>query len=134
MIEGHFRGWTADGLVRQAAFKGTSEDKPPREVVREMPVVTDTKADHMSKHRIAAEAAKTMTKTSKPRLSARKMSSGGGAKAQSDGDVRFTHPDRVYWVDVGVTKQDLAEYYRSVWDWMAPHVVGRPLALVRCPD
>ena len=48
--------------------------------------------------------------------------------------MRFTHPDRVYWVDVGVTKQDLADYYRSVWDWMAPHVVNRPLALVRCPD
>jgi bifunctional non-homologous end joining protein LigD len=48
--------------------------------------------------------------------------------------VRFTHPDRVYWVDVGVTKQDLADYYRNVWDWMAPHVTGRPLALLRCPD
>jgi bifunctional non-homologous end joining protein LigD len=48
--------------------------------------------------------------------------------------VRFTHPDRVYWADVGVTKQDLADYYRRVWPWMAPHVVGRPLALVRCPE
>ena len=27
----------------------------------------------------------------------------------------------------------MAEYYVSVWDWMAPHVVDRPLALVRCP-
>ena len=49
-------------------------------------------------------------------------------------EVRLTHPDRVYWVDVGVTKQDLADYYRAVWDWMAPQVVGRPLALVRCPE
>jgi bifunctional non-homologous end joining protein LigD len=48
--------------------------------------------------------------------------------------VRFTHPDRVYWADVGVTKQDLADYYRAAWDWMAPQVVDRPLALVRCPD
>ena len=48
--------------------------------------------------------------------------------------MRFTHPDRVYWADVGVTKQDLADYYRTVWDWMAPHVVDRPLSLVRCPD
>ena len=30
--------------------------------------------------------------------------------------VRFTHPDRVYWADVGVTKQELADYYPSVWD------------------
>ncbi len=48
--------------------------------------------------------------------------------------MRFTNPDRVYWVDLGLTKQDLADYYRSVWDWMAPHIVGRPLALLRCPD
>jgi bifunctional non-homologous end joining protein LigD len=56
------------------------------------------------------------------------------AKQAIDGAVRFTHPDRVYWVDVGITKQDLADYYRHVWGWMAPHLAGRPLALVRCPD
>jgi bifunctional non-homologous end joining protein LigD len=57
-----------------------------------------------------------------------------GAKPWKEGDVRFTHPDRVYWVDVGVTKQHLADYYRMAWDWMAPHVINRPLSLVRCPD
>jgi bifunctional non-homologous end joining protein LigD len=51
-----------------------------------------------------------------------------------NGGVRFTHPDRIYWADVGVTKQDLADYYRSAWTWMAPHVAGRPLAFLRCPD
>ena len=48
--------------------------------------------------------------------------------------MRFTHPERVYWPDVGVTKRELADYYASVWRFMAPHVVDRPLALVRCPD
>jgi len=48
--------------------------------------------------------------------------------------VRLSHPDRVYWVDVGVTKQQLAEYYASIWDWIAPQIVNRPLALVRCPE
>ena len=77
----------------------------------------------------AAHAARTATRRSQPapRKTAR-------AKPWSDTDVRFTHPDRVYWVDVGITKQDLADYYRSAWDWMAPHLVNRPLALVRCPD
>jgi bifunctional non-homologous end joining protein LigD len=51
-----------------------------------------------------------------------------------DGAVRFTHPDRVYWADVGVTKRNLADYYRAVWPWMAPQVVDRPLSLLRCPD
>lgn len=54
--------------------------------------------------------------------------------AANGGAVRFTHPDRVYWPDLGVTKQDLADYYREIWPWMAPHVVGRPISLVRCPD
>jgi bifunctional non-homologous end joining protein LigD len=48
--------------------------------------------------------------------------------------VALTHPDRVYWVDVGVTKQDLADYYADVWSLMAPHLIGRPLALLRCPE
>jgi bifunctional non-homologous end joining protein LigD len=48
--------------------------------------------------------------------------------------VRISHPDRVYWVDVGVTKHQLADYYVSIWEWIAPHVVDRPLALVRCPE
>ena len=47
---------------------------------------------------------------------------------------RLTHPERVYWADVGVTKKDLAEYYLSVWDWISPHIVNRALAIVRCPD
>jgi bifunctional non-homologous end joining protein LigD len=46
----------------------------------------------------------------------------------------LTHPDRVYWADAGVTKEDLAKYYVEVWKLMAPHLVGRPLAIVRCPD
>ncbi|KXF75348.1 DNA ligase [Paramesorhizobium deserti] len=48
--------------------------------------------------------------------------------------VRLTHPDRIYWPDEGVTKEGLADYYTEVWRHIAPFVVGRPLALVRCPQ
>ncbi len=48
--------------------------------------------------------------------------------------IELTHPDRLYWPDDGVTKQGLADYYAEVWPRMAPFVVGRALALVRCPD
>jgi bifunctional non-homologous end joining protein LigD len=47
--------------------------------------------------------------------------------------VKLTHPDRLYWPESGVTKEGLADYYTEVWTRMAPFVVGRPLALVRCP-
>ncbi|MEW9616210.1 DNA ligase D [Shinella sp. S4-D37] len=47
--------------------------------------------------------------------------------------VRLTHPDRVYWPGEGVTKEGLADYYTEVWRHIAPHIVGRPLALLRAP-
>jgi bifunctional non-homologous end joining protein LigD len=86
-----------------------------------------------------AATATTATKTSKlpaPRRKAYAPHAGvdGGKERARETAVRLTHPDRVYWADVGVTKQGLADYYGSVWDWMAPQVVGRPLALVRCPE
>jgi bifunctional non-homologous end joining protein LigD len=50
------------------------------------------------------------------------------------GKVRLTHPDRIYWRDAGITKEQLAQYYQTVWTRMRPHVVGRTLALLRCPE
>lgn len=47
--------------------------------------------------------------------------------------VTLTHPDRVYWPQDGITKEGLANYYQDVWPFIAPHIVGRPLALLRCP-
>jgi bifunctional non-homologous end joining protein LigD len=47
--------------------------------------------------------------------------------------VKLTHPDRLYWPDAGVTKEGLADYYAEIWPYAAPFIVGRPLALLRCP-
>jgi bifunctional non-homologous end joining protein LigD len=46
----------------------------------------------------------------------------------------LTHPDRILWEEQGVTKQGLAEFYEEIAGWILPHVVHRPLALVRCPS
>ena len=48
--------------------------------------------------------------------------------------IKLTHPDRLYWPDEGVTKEGLTDYYTEVWRRIAPYVVGRPLALLRCPN
>ncbi|RWM91877.1 MAG: DNA ligase D [Mesorhizobium sp.] len=48
--------------------------------------------------------------------------------------VKLTHPDRLYWPDAGVTKEGLADYYAEVWRYASPYIVGRALALVRCPN
>jgi DNA primase len=41
---------------------------------------------------------------------------------------------RVLWPKQGVTKRDLAEFYAGIADRILPHVVNRPLTLVRCPS
>ena len=64
-------------------------------------------------------------------------SAGAGTKSKNPTDgvaLRLTHPDRIYWPDVGVTKADLAAYYVSIWDWIRPHILGRALSLVRAPE
>jgi bifunctional non-homologous end joining protein LigD len=47
--------------------------------------------------------------------------------------MRLTSPDRVLFEEQGVTKRELAEYFRSVADHILPHLAGRPLTLIRCP-
>ena len=58
----------------------------------------------------------------------------GTRKFAMMGKVRLTHPDRIYWRDAGVSKEGLAQYYKKIWQRMRPHVAGRVLALVRCPE
>jgi bifunctional non-homologous end joining protein LigD len=48
--------------------------------------------------------------------------------------VRMTHPTRVLFPELGVTKAQLALYYAQVAEHMLPHVAERPLMLVRCPE
>ena len=47
--------------------------------------------------------------------------------------VRISHPDRLIYPDLGISKIRLARYYEEIADWIVPHVAGRPLTLVHCP-
>ncbi len=133
VIEAEYRGVTNGNVLRQASFKGLREDKPAREVVREVPAATAAMAQRQAVRKSARTMAKSRNKAPAKTQPATARAKASARSAADVGNVHLTHPDRVYWVDVGVTKEDLAEYYVSVWDWMAPHVVDRPLALVRCP-
>jgi bifunctional non-homologous end joining protein LigD len=115
VVEIDFHGWTHGDRVRQASFQGVREDKLAKDVVREV-------------KRSVAAFKKTVT--------AKQRSTPVGARNASAtaGQVRLSHPGRVYWEDVGISKRDLADFYTGIWRWMRPHVVGRPLALVRCPE
>lgn len=124
VAEIEFRGWTADRNLRQAAYKGLREDKSPDEVVRE----TAEPSRDIPK---AASAAKPKAG---PRAKAAGPAKSGGTRIVRGevAGVALTHPERVLW-DVGVTKQGLAEFYESIADRLLPHLVRRPLSLVRCP-
>ncbi|KRG38771.1 DNA polymerase [Stenotrophomonas panacihumi] len=49
-------------------------------------------------------------------------------------EVAVTHPERVVYAASGLTKADVADYYRAVSRWLLPEVSRRPLSLLRCPD
>jgi bifunctional non-homologous end joining protein LigD len=49
-------------------------------------------------------------------------------------DVPLTHPDKVLFPDDGITKADLAAYYRDVAAAMVPLVRERPVSLQRFND
>jgi bifunctional non-homologous end joining protein LigD len=114
VAEIEFAGWTGDGMVRQAAFKGLREDKPAEEVETELPANPET------------------TEAPAPRPA---RSRGGRADVMG---VGISHPDKALWPDAEdgrpVSKQELAEYFAAVGEWMLPHIKGRPCSLVRAPD
>jgi bifunctional non-homologous end joining protein LigD len=47
--------------------------------------------------------------------------------------VWVTNPNRRLFGKAGPTKLEIATYYASVGDFMLPHILGRPVSLVRCP-
>jgi bifunctional non-homologous end joining protein LigD len=59
-------------------------------------------------------------------------------KVSAEGNVvhgiKITHPERLIWPSLGISKLDLARYYDGVAERILPHLARRPLTLVRCPD
>jgi bifunctional non-homologous end joining protein LigD len=115
VAEIEFAGWTGDGMVRQAAFKGLREDKPAAEVETEAPAAPERASvpDPASARRSADDKPVVM-------------------------GVPISKPDKVLWPDAGdgepVTKLELARYLEAVGAWMIRHIEGRPCSIIRAPD
>ena len=58
----------------------------------------------------------------------------GKSVATTIAGVTISNPDKVLFPDIGVTKRELCEYFEAIAPLMLPHLTGRPLSLVRCPD
>lgn len=108
-----FTGWTTDGLLRHPSFQGLREDKPAKQIRRESALPTTKVAYAGTANPAAANSAENNSQPT---------------------EVTLSHPDRVLYPEQGITKQELAEYYEKVADWILPHVSGRPLTLLRCPE
>lgn len=123
VAEIEFAAWTADGLVRQAAFKGLREDKPAGEVVAEKPV---------EPAEVETPDPETEAKPKRPAKTPRK-----GGKEDVMG-VLISNPDKPLWPDANdgepVTKVELARYYEAVGSWLIDHIKGRPCSIIRTPD
>ncbi len=50
------------------------------------------------------------------------------------GNVNITHPDRVIDKQTGTQKQQLAQFYDSISQWILPFLRHRPVSLLRAPD
>ncbi|HBP89630.1 MAG: DNA ligase D [Nitrospira sp.] len=115
VAEVEFFEWTREGVLRHPAFIGLREDKSAKEIKREMPMANDE------------------VPFQRGRTSGRRSSSHPLASPE-DAEMPLSHPDKVLYPQQGITKRDLAEYYRRLAPWVLPHVAGRPLTLVRCPQ
>ncbi|WP_442916116.1 DNA ligase D [Lichenihabitans sp. Uapishka_5] len=128
VAEIHYGGFTGDGLIRQASFKGLRDDKPARDVEAEAPNATTALHDPIPStvEVPATQGSTTRVRTVTPRGSATVLG------------VTISHADKQLWPEAEdgepVTKLDLARYYEVVGPWMLAHLKGRPCSMIRMPD
>ena len=133
VIRVEFAEWTADGLLRQAAYKGLEAGRDPREVRRERAVETErATAD--------AEAAVEPTQPAPPgdEIAALEAIEREGTWTVDGREIRVTNLDKVLFTgrdgEPDLTKRDLLRYLVGVAPVMVPYLVGRGLTVQRYPN
>ncbi len=123
VAEIEYEGFTGDGQLRQAAFKGLREDKPAAEVEAETPAPADTPL-------IEPEGQKASVTVKSATVSAK-----GSVVVMGQ---TISNAGKTLWPDAHdgkpVTKRELAQYYEAVGPWMIEHLRGRPCSMIRMPD
>jgi bifunctional non-homologous end joining protein LigD len=118
VCEVEFTEWTRDGMLRHPSYKGTRDDKPAAEVVRER--VEERPPEP------AAEA---------PFELPAKRPAKGHVEATVEGrKLRLSNLGKVLYPKAGFTKGDVIDYYARVAPALLPHLRSRPLTLKRYPN
>jgi bifunctional non-homologous end joining protein LigD len=115
VAEVEYGSWTREGMLRHSVFLGLRDDKKPGAVSSEVPARTP--------------------RAERPATPRRPHSALSGKNGQhKNRRVVLTNPDRVLYPEGPITKRELAEYYEKVADWILPHLMHRPLVILRCPE
>jgi bifunctional non-homologous end joining protein LigD len=114
---------TRDGIMRHPVFLGLREDKRGREITGNITASTATPAK--AGKQTAAKKKTTTKKAAKDEAYTVK------AGKQS---VVISHPDKLYFPEAQLTKQDVVEYYQSMSKYILPYLKGRPQSLKRNPN
>lgn len=111
VAEVKFTEWTEGGHARHPSFLGLRPDKRPEDCVREGRLGSPPARPPPDKASKAPDAAAASSVLGVP---------------LSNAERRLT--------PLPLTKLELARYYEAIADWMLPHVLGRPLTLLRWAD
>lgn len=113
VVSVRFIGWTEEGRVRHAVYRGMRPDLPKEAC---------TAAPGEEREQKALDAVDTQERD-------QALSIIGDA-----GRVRLTNQGKVFWPDERYTKGDLCGYYDAIADTILPYLRGRPVLMVRYPD
>ena len=133
VIRVEFAEWTADGLLRQAAYKGVEAGRDPRSVHRERAVAT-------AKATAAAEREHAVTPATGAgaELAALDALDKEGTWVVDGHEIRVTNLEKVLFParDGGdpVTKRDLLRYHVAIAPTMIPYLQQHGLTVQRFPN
>ena len=110
VAEINYAEFTDDGILRHPSFVGLREDKPAKDVVKEVP-----------KHLTVKETRPKRSKTKKK-------------SSAEDFGIEISSPERVIFPELGLTKKHLADYYATIEPLIMIDAAKRPMTLIRYPQ
>ena len=131
VVEVFYRGVGGQGLLRQPSLKGLRPDKSASDLLDSDRGISGSPARGKAENKAALASRAPGSDSASPPRSAQRSGTARRLLLPTD-EFRLTSPTRVVYPDRGTTKQDVADYYRSVMDWFLPEIIDRPLSIIRC--